>query len=137
MEKRGASNTDKAALRKNDESLPSVSDFNPLTTILSQRFLESPMQLAGIINSAMDAIITADATQHIVLFNASAEKMFGCPASTGIGQPLDTFIPERCRATHRHHIPNLGVTNATKRSMGALGKVFGLRTNGEEFPIEA
>jgi PAS domain S-box-containing protein len=114
-----------------------ASDFDQLRSILSQKFLESPMQLASIINSAMDAIITADASQRIMLFNASAEKMFGCPASEAIGQPLDKFIPERFRAAHQHHIPNFGDTNATKRSMGALGKVFGLRTNGEEFPIEA
>ncbi len=137
MEKRIASNSDKEISRKSEDALPETSDFSQFTAILSQRFLDSPMQLAGIINSAMDAIITADTAQRIVLFNASAEKMFGCPASEAIGQPLDKFIPERFRAAHRHHIPNFGVTNATKRSMGALGKVFGLRTNGEEFPIEA
>jgi PAS domain S-box-containing protein len=137
MEKSAVSNSNEEALRKEGDTLRRNSDVDQIKSTISQGFLDNPMQLAGIINSAMDAIITANAAQRIVLFNTSAEKMFNCPASEAIGQPLEKFIPERFRATHRHHIPEFGATNSTKRSMGALGKVFGLRVSGEEFPIEA
>jgi PAS domain S-box-containing protein len=90
-----------------------------------------------VIGSAMDAIITVDNDQRIVLFNASAEKMFQCSAAEAIGRPLERFMPERFRAGHHDHVHNFGRTNVTKRSMGALGAIFGLRENGEEFPIEA
>jgi PAS domain S-box-containing protein len=99
--------------------------------------LASEAQLRGILASAMDAIISVDEHQHIVLFNAAAERMFGCTASETIGQPLDQFIPERFHEAHKIHIQTFGQTQVTHRSMGQLGAIVGLRANGEEFPIEA
>lgn len=94
-------------------------------------------RLAGIIDSAMDAIITVDAAHRITLFNTSAERMFLCSASEALGQSLDHFIPSRFREDHDRHIDAFGTTHATRRSMGSLGTVYGLRANGEEFPVEA
>ncbi|MCI0721285.1 MAG: PAS domain S-box protein, partial [Acidobacteria bacterium] len=98
---------------------------------------DSEARAAGIIGSAMDAIITTDADQRILVFNAAAERMFQSSAVEAIGLPLDRFIPERFRSAHRQHIVEFGHTSVTKRSMGSLGAVFGLRASGEEFPIEA
>jgi len=61
----------------------------------------SQQQLAGVIGSAMDAIITVDHEQHIVLFNGAAERMFLFPADDAIGQSLERFIPQRFRAAHQ------------------------------------
>ncbi|HEY6801996.1 MAG TPA: PAS domain S-box protein [Pyrinomonadaceae bacterium] len=94
-------------------------------------------QLAGVINSAMDAIVTIDENQTIVLFNNAAERMFLYPSEDALGQKLDRFIPDRFRGSHKDHIQNFGRTHVTKRSMGSLGALYGLRADGEEFPIEA
>lgn len=98
---------------------------------------KSQARLASLVGSAMDAIITINGSERIILFNASAEKMFLCSADEAIGQAIDRFIPERFRSTHREHIRAFGETSVTKRSMGALGAIYGLRADGEEFPIEA
>lgn len=94
-------------------------------------------RLSGIINSAMDGIITADHEHRIVLFNPAAEQMFGYRADQMLGQPLDKLIPMRMRPTHSAHVQKFGSTGSTSRRMGALGTIFGLRANGTEFPIEA
>ncbi len=85
----------------------------------------------------MDAIITVDEGQRILMFNAAAERIFGCPAADAVGGPLDRFIPERFRAAHRGHIRRFGETGETTRMMGARIPLLGLRAGGEEFPIDA
>lgn len=98
---------------------------------------ESENRLTAIVDSAMDAIIAVDDQQNILLFNASAEKMFGCTASNAIGGSLGRFIPERFRDAHIAHLRHFGDTGVTSRSMGTKGALWAVRTNGEEFPIEA
>jgi PAS domain S-box-containing protein len=94
-------------------------------------------RLAGIISSAMDAIITIDEQQRVIVFNTAAEQMFRFPAERAIGQTIDRFIPERHRQAHAHHIRTFAQTGVSSRTMRSLGTVSGLRSNGEEFPIEA
>src|SRR5271166_407314 len=94
-------------------------------------------RVGDIVESAMDAIISIDASQRIVLFNASAEKLFGWPRDTVLGQPVDKLIPERFRVRHRGHIEHFGRTGATARRMGGQTVLTGLRADGAEIPIEA
>jgi PAS domain S-box-containing protein len=98
---------------------------------------EQEAWMGAILDSAMDAIITIDRHQNIVLFNASAEQMFGYSMKEALGQSIVRFIPQRFRKAHAAHIQLFERGPYTKRRMGSLGEVIGLRANGEEFPIEA
>jgi PAS domain S-box-containing protein len=104
---------------------------------LAQDLSESEMRLNSIIASAMDAIITVDESQHIVLFNAAAERIFGCSAREAVGSPLDWLLPERFRAVHAQHVRRFGESGATVRRMGGDLVLAGRRLDGEEFPIDA
>lgn len=99
--------------------------------------LESEQRMAGVVASAMDALIAVDGEQRVILFNPAAERMFGVTAGSAIGAPIEDFIPERFRAGHAEHIRRFKETGVTSRRTGALGAISGLRANGEEFPLEA
>ena len=95
------------------------------------------MRLEGIVNSAMDGIITVGEDQCILLFNAAAERMFGCRSEEVLGERVERFIPERFRQEHAAHIPKFGETGVAARTKGRFGAISGLRSDGEEFPLEA
>ena len=94
-------------------------------------------RLAAIVDSAMDAVITVDEAQKILLFNRAAEQVFGVAREHAIGSPLDRFIPARFRAAHRSHVEQFGHTGVTTRRMGDITTLWALRADGTEFPIEA
>ena len=94
-------------------------------------------RLSGIVASAMDAIVTVDEQQRIVLFNAAAEKMFRCPQAEAIGQPIERFIPECFRGAHSVHIRTFGESGSSNRVAGSLDSLRAVRTDGEEFQMEA
>jgi PAS domain S-box-containing protein len=110
-----------------------------------ERTEASRAQLEAIVDSAMDAIITVDERQSIVLFNRAAEQIFRCPRREALGTKLDRFIPQRFRAAHRGHLEHFGRTGVTSRRMGDVTTLWALRASGtnegtnegEEFPIEA
>jgi PAS domain S-box-containing protein len=93
--------------------------------------------LAGLLDSAMDAIVTIDEEQKIVLFNRSAEKLFGWQRQDVLHQSVEKLIPERFRPGHGARVQHFGAAGVTSRRMGAITVVYGLRANGEEFPIDA
>ncbi len=122
------------------QSLRTIADI--FGSALQRKYAEeaaadSSNRLAGVVESAMDAIIAVDSQQRIVVFNAAAEKIFGCRTEDALGQPIDRFIPDRFRAQHHAHISRFSETGVTNRTMGTLGALWALRANGEEFPIEA
>ncbi|AKJ27844.1 sensory box histidine kinase/response regulator [Caldimonas brevitalea] len=93
-------------------------------------------QLASIVDSATIAIISLDASHRIVLFNAAAEKIFQVSAARMLSRTLDVLLPERFRTGDE------AVLQAFERSAANAGQkegapqLWGLRANGEEFPLE-
>jgi PAS domain S-box-containing protein len=105
--------------------------------VAEHRTEASEAQLAAIVDSAMDAIISVDEAQRIVLFNRAAEQVFGVGRDEVLGTSLDRFLPARFRAAHRGHVEHFGRTGVTSRRMGDVTTLWALRADGEEFPIEA
>src|SRR6188768_950771 len=94
-------------------------------------------RLAGLLDSAMDGIISIDDSQRVVMYNRAAERMFGWTAQEIQGKSLDLLIPERFRGNHSQQVRRFGATGTTSRRMGDTTVLYGLRKDGAEFPIEA
>lgn len=107
------------------------------TPLMSADLHQNESRLYGIIQSAMEAIITVDEQQNIVMFNPMAERTFRCSTADAIGTPLSRFIPERFRDNHGNYIARFGQTGISERQMGRGRALWGLREDGEEFPVEA
>jgi PAS domain S-box-containing protein len=94
-------------------------------------------RLAGLLESAMDAIVSCDDSQKIVLYNAAAEKIFGWTAEEAMGQSLELLIPSRYHRLHSQQVRRFGATGTTSRRMGDNTVLYARRKNGDEFPIDA
>ena len=129
------------ALRRDDGTLAGYSQITRDVTErreIERELAANQARLAGIIGSAMDAIITTDASRRIVLFNAAAERMFGVAASDAIGTAVDRFVPADLRERHAGQMQRFGETGETSRHMHRPGRALAaLRADGTEFPVEA
>jgi PAS domain S-box-containing protein len=105
---------------------------------LDQKEREITDLAAGIIASALDAIVVIDDVERIILFNPAAERMFDCPASDALGSSVRRLIPQRYRDSHTQHIRRFAGSGEINLVRGVEpGPLWGLRTSGEEFPMEA
>ncbi len=95
------------------------------------------LQLADIVNTAMDAIISVDAQHRVVLFNRAAEKMFGIEARSAIGHPIERFIPMALQAASNGPNPAGAQVESITDRIGGLHDLRGQRADGEVFPFEA
>jgi PAS domain S-box-containing protein len=97
----------------------------------------SEERLSRIVGSAMDGIVTFDGTRRIELFNQAAEKIFGCPASGVIGQPLDRFLTAGFRQALEKTLVALAQREATSPYIFVPEGLTARRGDGREFHVEA
>ena len=86
--------------------------------------------------AAFSATTTASAAEPAAI-TAGWRKRLRLTEVKALGMPLERFIPQRFRGAHRGHIDAFGRTGVTSRRMGDVTTLWGLRTDGSEFPIEA
>jgi len=85
---------------------------------------------------APDAMVLADPEGEIVLVNNQAVKLFGWRREELLGQKIEILVPERYRGKHPERRSGF-FAHPHQRPMGAELKLFGLRKDGTEFPVES
>jgi len=104
---------------------------------IEEALQKSEQRLAGILRTAMDAIITIDELRTVTLFNVSAERVFKCSSAWAIGQPFDRFLSKQFRKLLDDNLRAIGDKKQNLLQVWTPEGLTALRANGEEFPIEA
>ncbi|HYR23376.1 MAG TPA: ATP-binding protein [Chthoniobacterales bacterium] len=94
------------------------------------------MLYRGILDNALDCIITIDSGGHVLEFNPAAERTFGFTRQEAIGKELaELIIPPRMRNQHRR-----GLAHYLKTGEGpVIGRrieIAGVRKDGSEILVE-
>jgi PAS domain S-box-containing protein len=95
----------------------------------------SEKTLLSVLETAPDGVVVIDDRGTIVLVNAQTEKIFGHDRSEMLGKKVEFLVPVRQRGLHvwqrREYVRKPRV-----RAMGSGKPLFGLRKDGQEFPVE-
>ena len=96
---------------------------------------DSERRFRGILESALDGIVTTDDQGVILEFNPAAEAVFGMPRQHAVGAKIrDVIIPERLRAAHDAGMARY-LSTGESRILNRRIEVTALR-GGDEFPAE-
>jgi PAS domain S-box-containing protein len=113
--------------------LVSKKDITHLKVVRDSKLIEA--RYRDLFESLPDAIVVVNDTGRIVLANQQAESIFGWERKDMQGKAVEILLPFRFRQGHLAYWSSYFRQPRT-RPMGAGLELYGLRQNGEEFPVE-
>ena len=94
------------------------------------------VMVRAIMETAQDAIITADSEGNIRFWNKAAEKVFGLTSAEAVGRNMmGLIVPPRYHETKRKGLAKFAQTGGGA-AIGKTLELTALRKDGTEFPIE-
>ena len=102
---------------------------------LTDKLIASEERFQSVVQTATDAIILWNEHGSILSWNKGAQTMFGYVREEIVGRPLTQIIPARYHEAHHYGMELVGSAGEGGRIVKTL-ELYGLRKDGEEFPIE-
>jgi len=97
---------------------------------------QSEQRTRVILDNALDAVISMDASGLIIDWNTQAERIFGWSRADALGRLMsETIIPERYRARHESGLRKFLVTGEGN-VLNKRIEINALDRQGREFPVE-
>ncbi len=100
----------------------------------STNYEDLAKRLAGVIEAAIDGIITINQVGIIETINKSAAEQFGYAPNEVIGQNIKMLMPQPYRSEHDGYLKRYNETREA-RIIGIGREVTGKKKSGEEFPF--
>jgi PAS domain S-box-containing protein len=97
---------------------------------------ENDNWLRSIVTFTPDAILAADTSGVIRLWNHGAERIFSVSAGEAIGQSLDLIIPENLRQRHWEGWAKVMTSGVSRYGEDELLRVPAIRGDGQRFSAE-
>ncbi|OYW05345.1 MAG: hypothetical protein B7X11_02010, partial [Acidobacteria bacterium 37-65-4] len=92
-------------------------------------------RLRAVLQTAGDAIVTADGDGKIVFWNAAAARIFGYTAAEAIGKTVADLMPERFHDRHLRGLARMA-DGGEATLAGMTVEMPGVRKSGVEVPLE-
>jgi PAS domain S-box-containing protein len=96
---------------------------------------DSERRYRQLTQASHDAIVVADETGTITLFNPAAERIFGYSSAEVLGRPLDLIVPPEYLQAHRRGLKRY-VETRQAHLIGRPTEMSGRRKDGAEFTLE-
>ncbi len=96
--------------------------------------LVGPELYGRLLEALPDALIVADASGNVLLFNAQAELLLGYHRSEILGRSVDMLVPVASREHHVHHREKFAEDPRT-RPMGSDLHLMAQRKDGSSIPV--